>query len=194
MEILTNMNAPNQPLLFWTRAITTLLLPARLCVKIFFGKLIQLLVSSCKIMHDVAMMWSFESIFHRTKTIKIETDIMNKDNGIMWSSMCSLIEILCVLKEKISLIPHDMNATEFFKLNLLVNICNILSNWVNFLGIFTCWEKLTDIERNTSFWNSCLMPWRPIFNRNCCVENFCFTFSIANMVENERQRELQTMI
>ena len=28
---------------------------------------------------------------------------MNKDNGMLWSCMCSLIEILWVLKEKISL-------------------------------------------------------------------------------------------
>ena len=27
------------------------------------------------------------------------------------------------------------------------------------------------------------------FNLNHCAENFCFTFSIANMAENERQRE-----
>ena len=28
---------------------------------------------------------------------------MNKDNGMLWSCMCSLIEILWVLEEKISL-------------------------------------------------------------------------------------------
>ena len=47
---------------------------------------------------------------------------MNEDKGILWSSMCSLIEILWVLKEKISLIcwqpPHDVNATEFFEFNV----------------------------------------------------------------------------
>ena len=41
---------------------------------------------------------------------------MNEDSGILWSSVCSLIEILCVLKEKISPIcwqlPHDVNVTE----------------------------------------------------------------------------------
>ena len=30
---------------------------------------------------------------------------MNKDNGILWSSICSLIEILQVLEEKISINP-----------------------------------------------------------------------------------------
>ena len=43
---------------------------------------------------------------------------MNKDNGILWSSMCSLIEILRVLEEKISLncwqLPHNMHAMETF--------------------------------------------------------------------------------
>ena len=56
---------------------------------------------------------------------------MNEDNGILWSSMCSLIEILCVLKEKICLIYwqllHDANATEMFEINLPVNIFNFLS-------------------------------------------------------------------
>ena len=57
---------------------------------------------------------------------------MNEDNGILWSSMCSLVEILCVLKEKISLIcwqlPHDVRAMEFFELNLPVNGLYFLSN------------------------------------------------------------------
>ena len=50
---------------------------------------------------------------------------MNEDNGILWSSMCSLVEILCVLKEKFSLIcwqlSHDVHAMEIFELNLPVN-------------------------------------------------------------------------
>ena len=57
---------------------------------------------------------------------------MNEDNAILWSHMCSLIEILCVLKEKISLIcwqlPHDVNTTDIFEFNLTVNILNFLSN------------------------------------------------------------------
>ena len=44
---------------------------------------------------------------------------MNKDNEIL-SSMCSLIAILWVLKEKISLdcwqLPHNVHATEIFEL------------------------------------------------------------------------------
>ena len=52
---------------------------------------------------EKGMTWPFENIFHRTNTVKIKTDIMDKDNGMLWSCMCSLIEILWVLKEKISL-------------------------------------------------------------------------------------------
>ena len=70
---------------------------------------------------------------------------MNKDNGILWSSMCSLIEILWVLKEKVSLncwqLSHDVHVTEIFEFNLPVNFLNFLANWVNLLGIFYyLWE------------------------------------------------------
>ena len=44
---------------------------------------------------------------------------MDKDNGMLWSCMCSLIEILLVLEEKISLnccqIQHDVPVTEIFE-------------------------------------------------------------------------------
>ena len=50
---------------------------------------------------------------------------MNKYNGMLWSCMCSLIEILWVLKEKISLnswqLQHDVPVTEIFEFNLHVN-------------------------------------------------------------------------
>ena len=50
---------------------------------------------------------------------------MNKDNGMLWSCMCSLIEILWLLKEKISLncwqLQHDVHVTEIFEFNLPVN-------------------------------------------------------------------------
>ena len=64
---------------------------------------------------------TIENIFHRTNTVKIYTDIMNKDNAMLWSCMCSLIEILCILKEKISIdcwqLQHDVPVTEFFEFN-----------------------------------------------------------------------------
>ena len=50
---------------------------------------------------------------------------MDKDNGMLWSCMCSRIEILRVLKEKISLncwqLQHDVPVTEIFAFNLHVN-------------------------------------------------------------------------
>ena len=107
--------------------------------------------------NDVTIIWPFGDIFHRTKTVKIWTFNINEDNRILWSSICSLVEILCVLKEKISLncwqLPHHVHAMEKFELNLPVNSLNFLSKWVHWLGIFT---------RNPFFWNSYLMPWKPI--------------------------------
>ena len=85
---------------------------------------------------NVTIMWLFEDIFQRTKTIKISTDIMNEDNQILWSSMCSLVEILCILEEQIILICwqllYDVNCMEIFEFNLPVNFLNFLSNWVKF--------------------------------------------------------------
>ena len=91
---------------------------------------------------------------------------MDKDNGMLWSCMCSLIEILWVLKEKISLnclqLQHDVPVTEIFEFNLPVNFLYFLSNWVNLFGIFTTCEKLRAFERNQNLENSCLMSWRQI--------------------------------
>ena len=89
-----------------------------------------------------------------------------KDNGMLWSCMCSLIEILWVLEEKISLncwqLQHDVPVTEIFEFNPPVNFLYFLSNWVNLLGIFTTCEKLRAFERNQNLENSCLMSWRRI--------------------------------
>ena len=129
----------------------------------FFG---LVLGSYCRKRHDVTVTWPFENIFHRTNTVKINTDIINKDNGMLWSCMCSLIEILWVLEEKISLncwqLQHDGPVTEIFEFNLPVNFLYFLSNWVNLLGICTTCEKLWAFERNPSLWSSYLMPWRQI--------------------------------
>ena len=70
---------------------------------------------------------------------------MNKDNGMLWSCMCSLIEILWVLQEKISLncwqVQHDVPVTEIFEFNLHVNFLYFLWKWVNLLGYFYyLWE------------------------------------------------------
>ena len=92
---------------------------------------------------------------------------MNKDNGMLWSCMSSLIEILWVLKEKISLncwqVQHDVPVTEIFEFNLHVNFLYFLWNRVNLLGIFTTsveaksiwkkskpWKQLSDVLENNS--------------------------------------------
>ena len=66
---------------------------------------------------------------------------MNEDNRILMSSTCSLVEILCVLKEKFSVICWqlllDVHATEIFEFNLPANFLNFLQNWVKLLGILT---------------------------------------------------------
>ena len=91
---------------------------------------------------------------------------MDKDNGMLWSCMCSLIEILWVVEEKISLncwqLYYNVPVMEIFEFNLPVNLLYFLSNWVNLLGIFTTCEKLRAFERNQNLENSCLMSWRPI--------------------------------
>ena len=91
---------------------------------------------------------------------------MNKDNGMLWSCMCILIEILWVLEEKISLncwqVQHDVPVTEIFEFNLHVNFLYFLWNRVNLFGIFSTYEKLRALERNQNLENSCLMSWRRI--------------------------------
>ena len=88
---------------------------------------------------------------------------MNKDNGMLWSCMCSLIEILWVLKEKISLncwqVQHDVPVTEIFEFNLHVNFLYFFMKLSELVGYFYyMWEA----ERNQNLENSCVMSWRPI--------------------------------
>ena len=57
-------------------------------------------------------------IFYGNDSIKIKTDIISEDIKLLWSYMCSLVEILCVLEDEIGLVcwqlPHEIHATEFF--------------------------------------------------------------------------------
>ena len=52
--------------------------------------------------------------------IKIKTGITNYDNGFLLSYMCSLVEILCVVEEKIELVllasPPDVHAITIFEI------------------------------------------------------------------------------
>ena len=67
---------------------------------------------------------------------------MNKDNGMLWSCTCSLIEILWVLEEKISLncwqLQHDVPVTEIFEFNLHSLFSMKLSELVGYF--YYLWE------------------------------------------------------
>ena len=123
---------------------------------------------------------------------------MNKDNGMLWSCMCSLIEILWVLEEKISLncwqVQHDVPVTEIFEFNLHVNFLYFLWNWVNLLGIFTTCEKLRAFERNQNLKKQLSDVLETNSLTLMSVEIFFWNFSVANMAENRTQCKLQTMI
>ena len=78
---------------------------------------------------------------------------MNKDNGMLWSCMCSLIEILWVLEEKISLncwqVQHDVPVTEIFEFNLHVNflyffmkLSELVGHFYYLWGAKSIWKKL----------------------------------------------------
>ena len=65
---------------------------------------------------------------------------MNKDNGMLWSCMCSRIEILWVCEEKISLncwqVQHDVPVTENFEFNLPVNFLYFSIKLSELVGYF----------------------------------------------------------
>ena len=54
------------------------------------------------------------------------------DSSLMCCCMCSLVEILCLLEEKIGLVclqlPHDMHATETFDIQPTCELSYFLSN------------------------------------------------------------------
>ena len=80
---------------------------------------------------------------------------------------CAVLLKSCVfLKSKFALFVGNSHMIcmlwKFLEFNTIVIFPNFLSNWVNLLGILTSCENLRAFERNASFWNSYLMPWRPI--------------------------------
>ena len=91
---------------------------------------------------------------------------MNKDNGMLWSCMCSLIEILWVLKEKISLncwqVQHDVPLTEIFEFNLHVNFSLFFMKLSELVGYFYYLWEVKSIWKKSNLENSCVMSWRPI--------------------------------
>ena len=124
---------------------------------------------------------------------------MNKDNGMLWSCMCSLIEILWLLEEKVSLncwqLQHDGHVTEIFEFNLAVNFLYFLLNWVNLLDISSISYKLRAFARNLSLWKQLSDALETNSLTLMTVMKFFYlNFSVANMAGNETQRELQPMI
>ena len=124
---------------------------------------------------------------------------MNKDNGMLWSCMCSLIEILWVLKEKMSLncwqLQHDVPVTDIVGFNVHLNFLYFLWNLVNLLVIFTTCEKLRAYDKKSKCLKQlfdALDDQKFIFNDR--AEIFFLNFSVANMPGNAMQWELQTMI
>ena len=69
--------------------------------------------------------------------------------------MCSVVEILCVLEEKIGLVCwqllHNLHATDILCFNLALKIFYFLSNSVKLLDIFNGIKKLRESERNSYF-------------------------------------------
>ena len=57
-------------------------------------------------------------MFYRNGRIKIKTVIISEDTGVLWSYMCGLVEILCVLEDEIGLVCLqllcEIHATEIF--------------------------------------------------------------------------------
>ena len=84
----------------------------------------------------------------------------------MCCCMCSLVEILCLLEEKIGLVclqlPHDMHAMETLDIQLTCELCLFSFKLSKFLDICSICNKLRAFERNQSLENSCLMSCRPI--------------------------------
>ena len=118
-------------------------------------------------MLKVTMTWPLRDPFHQfwniITVIKIKSDSINEDYRSLWGYMSSLIEILCVLQGKLGLFVGNSCMICMLRKFLLFELAvNLFSNQVNLLSIFTSCEKLRAFERNPCFWNSCLMPWRPI--------------------------------
>ena len=84
----------------------------------------------------------------------------------MCCCMYSLVEILCLLEEKIGLVclqlPHDMHAMETFDVRPTCELSLFSFILSKLVDISTICEEQTTFERNQNIENSCLMPWTPI--------------------------------
>ena len=61
---------------------------------------------------------TFSLIFYRNDSIKIKTEVVSEDIKVLWSYMCRLVEILCILQDEIGLVCwqllHEIHATAIF--------------------------------------------------------------------------------
>ena len=84
----------------------------------------------------------------------------------MCCCMCSLVEILCLLEEKIGLVclqlPHDMHAMETFDIQPTSELSLFSFKLSKLVDISTSCDKQRAFERNQNLENSCLMPWTTI--------------------------------
>ena len=127
---------------------------------------------------DVPLCDCFIKFFYRNDRIKIKTDIISEGIKLLWSYICSLVEIRMLLKMFVGNSCMKYMLWKFFEFNLPVNFLNFLSNWVNLLDISSGCEKLRAFERYSSFETSLLCLGDQQFNFNDHAENFCFTFPL----------------
>ena len=66
---------------------------------------------------------------------------MNKDNGMFWSSMCSLIEILWVLEKKIV-----GNSSTMCLLQKFLNLTYMWTFFIFYETEWTCWVFLLPVR------------------------------------------------
>ena len=67
---------------------------------------------------------------------------MDKDNGMLWSCMCSLIEILWVLEEKIGL----GNSSMMCLLQKFLNLTHLWTFFIFYQTEWTCWVFLLPLR------------------------------------------------
>ena len=147
-----------------------------------------------------SMLFAFWSVYSTSKLPPPKkTDIISEDIKLLWSYMCSLVEILRVLEDEIGLVcwqlPHEIHVMEIFwiqptcelslfsfKMSKLIRYFYWLSETKSIWNISKLLKQLFDALETNSL---TLMT---------VLKIFFFTFYIVNMAENETQRELQIMI
>ena len=142
-------------------------------IEVFFfcTKYLQGLISiHCEVTEKKNIMWvphhHLRTSFMEPKQFKYKFILSIKTIGSCGPTCVVWLKSCVFLKRKLALFVGNSHMIcmlrNFLEFNTPVIFPNFLSNWVNLLGIFSSCEKLRAFERNLSFWNSCLMSWRPI--------------------------------